>query len=61
MRYLLPMQIDYRQKTTISICDMHQEGRVVFLIDVYGKVNEPDLINRMGLDPNRYQIEMEKQ
>lgn len=60
-------QIDYRKAVTVPIRDMYQDGRVVFLVDVYG-VNPRDLavipggsdpmlhaVERLGLDPLRYQ------
>lgn len=61
------MQINYRQKTTMPIRDMHRYGEVVFLVDVYGWTgrdvciipggSEPMLkaVQRLGLDPDRYQ------
>jgi len=61
------MQIDYRLKTTMPIRDMNSDGKIVFLVDVYGW-NGQDVcvipggsdpmmkaVQRMGLDPTRYQ------
>lgn len=60
-------QIDYRRKVTMPIRDMYRDGAVVFVVDVYG-VKPSDLaiipggsdpmikaVERIGLDPNRYQ------
>ena len=61
------MQIDYRLKTTMPIRDMKSDGKIVFLVDVYGWISrdvctipggsDPMLkaVQRMGLDPTRYQ------
>lgn len=59
--------VNYRQMTTVPIRDMEQDGKVVFLIDIYG-VQGKDLaavpggsvpmlraVRRMGLDTERYQ------
>lgn len=67
---LRSMQIDYRYMTSMPIRDMHRDGRIVFWVDVYGVEardlcvipggGEPMLraVQRMGLDPNRYQALM---
>lgn len=59
--------IDFRHRTTMPIRDMHNDGEIVFLVDVYGWTGndvcvipggaEPMLkaVTRLGLDPNRYQ------
>ena len=61
------MQIDYRLKTTMPIRDMHRDGKIVFLVDIYGwnvrdvctisGGSDPMLkvVQRLGLDPDRYQ------
>ncbi len=61
------MQIDYRYKTTMPIRDMQQDGEIIFLVDVYGWTgknvciipggSDPFVkaVERMGLDPLRYQ------
>ncbi len=61
------MQIDYRLKTTMPIRDMHRDGKIVFMVDIYGwngrdvcvipGGSDPMLkaVQRLGLDPNRYQ------
>lgn len=59
--------IDYSQVVTMPIHDMWNDGRVIFLVDVYG-VQPSDLtiipggsapmikaIERLGLDTSRYQ------
>lgn len=59
--------IDYRRVVTMPIHDMWNDGRIVFLVDVYG-VEPGDLsiipggsepmikaVERLGLDPMRYQ------
>lgn len=59
--------IDYRRKVSIPIRDMENDGKIVFIVDVYG-VRARDLavipggsrpmmkaVLRMGLDPIRYQ------
>lgn len=59
--------VDYTHRVTVPIRDMHENGRIVFLVDVYGVLRE-DLtrvpggsaplmraVRRMGLDPARYQ------
>lgn len=60
-------QVDYRIKTTMPIRDMERDGRIVFLVDVYGWTGadvcvipggcDPMIkaVRRLGLDPNRYQ------
>jgi hypothetical protein len=59
--------IDYRYKTTMPIRDMHRDGRIFCLVDIYGWTGKdvciipggsaPMLkaVERLGLDPNRYQ------
>jgi len=61
------MIVDYRYKTTMPIRDMHRDGRVVFLVDIYGWTgrdvctipggSDPMLkaVQRLNLDPDRYQ------
>ena len=61
------MQIDYREKTSMPIRDMHRDGEIVFCVDVYGwngqdvciipGGSDPMLkaVKRLGLDPGRYQ------
>jgi hypothetical protein len=61
------MNVDYRFKTTMPVRDMHRDGKVVFLVDIYGwtardvcKIpggSAPVLkaVERLGLDPYRYQ------
>lgn len=59
--------IDYRRVVTMPIHDMWHDGRIVFLVDVYG-VEPSDLamipggsapmikaVERLGLDTSRYQ------
>lgn len=59
--------IDYKRMVSMPIHDMEQDGKIVFFVDVYGVV-PGDLciipggsrpmaraVERMGLDPNRYQ------
>ncbi|WP_156435217.1 hypothetical protein [Bradyrhizobium lablabi] len=62
------MTVDYRLKTQMPIRDMHRDGRVAFLVDIYGWTardicmmpggSEPmrRAVERMGLDPDRYQV-----
>lgn len=58
--------VDYSRVISIPIRDMHEDGRIVFIVDVYG-VTANDLatipggsrpmhraLERMGLDPIRY-------
>lgn len=60
-------KINYRRMVSMPIRDMERDGRIVFVVDVYG-VEPKDLclipggprpmmraVERMGLDPNRYQ------
>lgn len=60
-------KIDYRRMVSMPIRDMERDGRIVFVVDIYG-VEPKDLclipggsrpmmraVERMGLDPNRYQ------
>ena len=61
------MKIDYHRKTTMPIRDMHNDGKIVFLVDVYGWTrkdvsvipggSDPMIkaVKRLGLDPDRYQ------
>lgn len=61
------MTVDYQRRVTIPIRDMHRDGLVVFLVDVYGLAPRDMMIipggsdparravDRLGLDPNRYQ------
>jgi len=61
------MQVDYRYRTTMPIRDMHLNGEIVFLVDVYGWSGmdvvcvignaNPMIkaVRRIGLDPDRYQ------
>lgn len=61
------MTPDYRIKTTMPVRDMHRDGRIVFLVDVYGWTSRDvatipggstpmrRAVERIGLDPNRYQ------
>lgn len=59
--------VDYTRKVTVPIRDMYEDGRIVFVVDIYG-VTPNDLciipggsapmlraIKRIGLDPYRYQ------
>lgn len=59
--------VDYRRMVSMPIRDMNRDGKIVFVVDVYG-VTPKDLceipggsrpmmraVERMGLDPNRYQ------
>ena len=60
-------QIDYSRMTTMPIRDMHQDGRIVCLVDIYGWTgrdvcvipggSDPVVkaVKRLGLDPDRYQ------
>lgn len=63
----MPRHIDFRQRASMPIRDMERDGLIVFWVDVYG-VTGSDLaiipggsrpmlkaVERMGLDPNRYQ------
>lgn len=64
---LRAMSIDYRYRTSMPIRDMHNDGRIVFWVDIYGWTgsdvciipggDEPTMkaVLRLGLDPNRYQ------
>ncbi len=59
--------VDYRRRTTMPIRDMAKDGKIVFLVDVYGWTandvcmipggSEPmrKAVERMGLDPERFQ------
>jgi hypothetical protein len=59
--------IDYRYRTSMPIRDMHNDGRIVFWVDIYGWTgkdvciipggSDPMMraVKRLGLDPNRYQ------
>lgn len=61
------MTIDYTKSATMPIRDMHRDGAIVFLVTVYGWTGReccivPDgsepfvkAVERLGLDPNRYQ------
>jgi len=61
------MSIDYRRRTSMPIRDMHREGRIVFVVDIYGWTgkdvcvipggSDPMMraVKRLGLDPTRYQ------
>lgn len=61
------MNVDYRRKTSMPIRDMHNDGRIVFVVDVYGWTGRDvccipggcdpfvKAVERLGLDPNRYQ------
>jgi hypothetical protein len=59
--------VDFTRCATMPIRDMHNDGRIVFFVDVYGwdqnniavipGGSEPayKAVTRLGLDPNRYQ------
>jgi hypothetical protein len=59
--------LDYRFKTSMPIRDMHNDGKIVFVVDIYGWTasdvcvvpggSDPMLkaVRRLGLDPERYQ------
>ena len=63
----LNAKIDYRHKVSMPIRDMERDGEIVFVVDVYGvKPNDLAIIpggsrpmqkavERIGLDPDRYQ------
>ena len=64
------MKIDYRYRTSMPIRDMHHDGRIVFVVDVYGWTGrdvciipggaDPMIraVRRLGLDPDRYRAEL---
>ncbi len=59
--------VDYRKHTTMPVRDMHRDGEIVFVVDIYGWTGknicqipggaDPVLaaVKRLGLDPDRYQ------
>jgi hypothetical protein len=59
--------LDYRHKTSMPIRDMHREGRIFCVVDIYGWTgkdvcvipggSDPMMraVKRLGLDPTRYQ------
>jgi hypothetical protein len=61
------MNVDYRYRTTMPIRDMWRDGKIVFLVDIYGWTgrdcchipggSDPMIkaVVRLGLDPDRYQ------
>lgn len=63
-------KIDYSRMVSMPIRDMYRDGRIVFVVDVYG-IDPRDLatipggsepmmkaIERIGLDPMRYQASL---
>lgn len=61
------INVDYRRVVSMPIHDMWHDGKIVFLVDIYG-VEPNDLamipggsrpmhkaVERLGLDPDRYQ------
>ena len=61
------MIVDYKLRTTMPIRDMAKDGKIVFLVDVYGWTgrdicmipggSDPmrKAVERIGLDPERFQ------
>ena len=64
---ILAVSVDYRQRTSMPIRDMHRDGKIVFVVDIYGWTGQDvcvvpggsdpmvRAVRRMGLDPLRYQ------
>ncbi len=61
------MTVDYKTSTEIPIRDMHRDGKIAFVVTIYG-LDGADLcvipggsrpmqkaVERLGLDPMRYQ------
>lgn len=63
----LEMLVDYRYRATMPIRDMHNNGQIVFVVDIYGLTSrdlclipggaDPMLkaVRRIGMDTERYQ------
>jgi hypothetical protein len=61
------VKVDYTKKTTMPIRDMWRDGRIIFLVDIYGWTGRDvcivpggsapmrKAVERIGLDPERYQ------
>jgi hypothetical protein len=68
--YRSDFNVDFRYRTSLPIRDMFMDGRVVFIVDVYGWTgrdvciipggSDPFVkaVRRLGLDPKRYQAMM---
>jgi hypothetical protein len=59
--------VDYRHSTEMPIRDMYRDGKIVFVVTIYGWTGRDvcivpggsapmrKAVERLGLDPNRYQ------
>lgn len=68
--YRRSYSVDYRRSTEMPIRDMHRDGKIVFVVTIYGWTgadvciipggSDPMIkaVKRLGLDPNRYQAMM---
>ncbi len=66
-RKMTEFDVDYTRCATMPVRDMARDGKIAFMVDVYG-VDQKDLavvpdggapmlkaVERIGLDPNRFQ------